>query len=453
MTTKEIEAQFVDTAALRIGMFVYLDLGWMKHSFALNSFKITSHDQIDTILKLGINRIRWSPEKSDPESPQVLPHELPHGTAPGLPAEPAPVPVAEKVGAGGTAAREALAEAMANDAEVRRQRRANLSVQRESLEACERQFTSATRSYRQVLDTVRSQPEAARTQAEQAIGNMVGKILEQEESAIRLLSENAGEKASLHSLNVTVISLLLGKAMGLDAASLNELGIGALLHDIGKIELPERLRWSDTDFNTAERKLYLAHVEHGVALAASMRLSAGALAIIAQHHELADGRGYPRQLPGDQIATLARIVALVNHYDNLCNPANPAFAVTPHEALSQIFAQMKRQFDVPVLTLFIRMMGVYPPGSVVELNDGRLALVVSVNSARPLKPRVIVFEPRVAREEALVEDLEHSPNLGIRRSMKPLQLPKAAFDYLSPRQRMCYFFERARDTHVDDNAP
>jgi putative nucleotidyltransferase with HDIG domain len=436
MTTKESEAQFVDTANLRIGMFVYLDLGWMKHSFALNSFKIASQQQIDTILKLGINRIRWSPEKSDPEP------------IPGLPPESAPATVEGKVGTGGTTTRAALAEAMAADAEVRRQRRENLSVQRESLEACERQFTSATRSYRQVLDTVRAQPEAARAQTEQAIGFMVGKMLEQEESAIRLLSENAGEKASLHSLNVTVISLLLGKTMGLDAAALNELGVGALLHDIGKIELPERLRWSDTPFNNAERKLYQAHVEHGIALASAMRLSAGALAIVTQHHELADGRGYPRQLANDQTSPLAHIVSLVNHYDNLCNPANPALAITPHEALSHMFAQMKRQFDAPVLTLFIRMMGVYPPGSVVELNDGRFAMVVSVNSSRPLKPRIVIFDPRVPREEALVENLEHSPNLGIHRSMKPLQLPKAAFDYLSPRQRMCYFFEHARDTRM-----
>jgi len=94
-------------------------------------------------------------------------------------------------------------------------------------------------------------------------------------------------------------------------------------------------------------------------------------------------------------------------------------------------------------------MGVYPPGSVVELTDGRLALVASVNSSRPLKPRIVIFEPRVPREEALVEDLEQSPDLGIRRSLKPLQLPKAAFDYLSPRQRICYFFERARDTSPD----
>jgi hypothetical protein len=183
-----------------------------------------------------------------------------------------------------------------------------------------------------------------------------------------------------------------------------------------------------------------------------MQLPAEQLAIVAQHHELADGRGYPNQLAGAQITPLARLVALVNLYDNLCNPANPTQAITPHEALALIFAQMRHQFDNKVLMPFIRMMGVYPPGSVVELSDGRMALVVSVNAARPLKPNVVVYEPRVPRDEALVEDLEQAGELGIRRSLKPLQLPKAAFDYPSPRQRICYFFERARGAQESESA-
>jgi len=433
MAIQDSEAQFIEVDALRIGMYVYLDLGWMQHPFALNNFKITTPEQIDTILKLGLNRVRWSPAKSDPEpSPESA--DAPAGTAANSGAD------AEEQ----TQERAAAAAAAVAAEEHRRQRRELLSSQRENLEVCERHFANAGRSYRQVIDAVRTQPVAARTHAEQVIGNMVGKLLEQEESAIRLLSENAGEKASLHSINVTVIALLLGKAMELDAAALNDLGTGALLHDIGKIALPERLRWKDDNFNNAERHLYEEHVVRGIEYARAMKLSAPAQAVIAQHHEYADGRGFPHKLAGEAIVAPARIVSLINHYDNLCNPANPAAAVTPHEALSLIFAQMKKQFDMAVLMPFIRMMGVYPPGSVVELSDGRYALVVSVNSSRPLKPHIVIHDPRVPRDEALVVDLEHAPELGIRRSLKPLHLPKAAFDYLSPRQRMCYFFERAR---------
>ncbi len=96
-----------------------------------------------------------------------------------------------------------------------------------------------------------------------------------------------------------------------------------------------------TQFSSAERKVYQEHVAHGLAIATRMKLTAEQMVIIAQHHELADGRGYPGQLAGEEIAPLARIVALVNLYDNLCNPGNPTQAVTPHEALSLIFAQMQ----------------------------------------------------------------------------------------------------------------
>jgi hypothetical protein len=169
------------------------------------------------------------------------------------------------------------------------------------------------------------------------------------------------------------------------------------------------------------------------------------LQAIAQHHELMDGSGFPARLKGDQLSMPAKILALINRYENLCNPSRPANAMTPHEALSLIFAQLKTRFDSSVLSAFIRMMGVYPPGSVVQLTDERFAIVVSVNSSRPLKPRVFVHDPAVPKYDALILDLEKIAELGIRRSLKPTNLPRSALDYLSPRQRICYFFERAMD--------
>ena len=234
---------------------------------------------------------------------------------------------------------------------------------------------------------------------------------------------------------------------------MTELGYGALLHDIGKQELPNRFRWDDEQFSSAERALYQEHVSHGIILGKKMALSSAALLCLAQHHEAANGGGYPMHLPGDRMSPLARIVALTNQYDNLCNPRNPSAALTPHDALSILFTKMKSRFDGQTMSLFIRMMGVYPPGSIVQLNDERYAMVVSVNSSRPLKPRVVVFDPKVAKHEALILDLETTPELGIRRNLKPASLPRAAMDYLSPRQRVCYFFERAADTQQKEVTP
>jgi hypothetical protein len=182
-----------------------------------------------------------------------------------------------------------------------------------------------------------------------------------------------------------------------------------------------------------------------------MGLAAGALLVIAQHHEMADGSGFPQKLTTERMTQAARIVALVNRYDNLCNPLHPGRAVTPHEALSLIFAQGRQRFDATVLSSFIRMMGVYPPGSVVQLTDDRWAMVMTVNSARPLKPRVLVHDRKVPRDEALYVDLERESTLGIRRSVRPQQLPPDALQYLAPATRVTYFFEAAPP--VDDDPP
>lgn len=413
------QSQFIDISQLRIGLHIHLDVGWMDHPFPMNSFTLRSQEQIEIVRSLGLGQVRFSPDKSDAEAVQALDQAN------------APTP--------------ATAEEETPEMAARQQRRDLLSSQWASLHACERKYASAGRSYRQAIETVHSQPGVSREKSEGLIQGFLGEIMNEHESCIRLLSENVGEKSSLHSLNVTIISLLLGKACGLDGQNLMDVGMGALLHDIGKIELPDRLRWSDEKFTPSEREIYREHVAHGVTLGQKMGLSKGALLAIGQHHELADGKGYPRHITDKHMSQPSRIVALVNLYDNLCNPGNPALAITPHEALAMIFSLKKAQFHPATLSKFVHMMGVYPPGSVVQLTDERFAMVVSVNSCRPLRPRIVIHEAHIPREEALVIDLEDAPDLGIRRSLKPLQLPKSTFDYLSPRKRICYYFERARE--------
>jgi putative nucleotidyltransferase with HDIG domain len=412
----------VDVHQLKIGMYVHLDVSWMAHPFATGSFRIASADQIATIQGLGVARVRWDPSRSDAG---LLAAVAPAGEV--AAATPALDPEAEM------------------RTEAQRRHRALLAAQRASLASCEREFHAAAKEFRHITDTAHSQPDVARERSEGLVQGFLDKIEGAHDTCIRLLSEAVGDRNCTHSLNVTVVSMLLGRAMGLSDAELRDVGLGALLHDIGKTDLPDRVRWRDEHFTAAELQFYQEHVAHGVSLARKMKLSPQAMLVIAQHHEQADGKGFPQRLPAERISAAARIVALVNRYDTLCNPLNPAKGLTPHEALSLIFAQMKSRFDALTLSAFIKMMGVYPPGSVVELTDGRFALVVSVNSARPLKPRVVVHDARVAAEDALIVDLETQPDLGVRRSLKPLQLPRAALDYLSPRQRICYFFERAVD--------
>ncbi|MEO7010251.1 MAG: HD domain-containing phosphohydrolase [Caldimonas sp.] len=360
----------------------------------------------------------------------------------------AAAPTASSAGSAGIAASVSASAAAAPPpapapapAHERAARRLRLASQQAALRVCERQFGEATRACKQTADLVLMKPHEARTQAESLTKALLDKMLGEQEVCIRLLTEAAGDKASMHALNVMLVALLLGRSFGFAEADLLDLGVGAMLHDIGKIEMPYRLRHLDETFSTSEHRDYEEHVAHGLALARRMGLSAGATLVIAQHHEHADGSGFPLKLASDRMTVAARIVAIVNRYDNLCNPLFLAKALTPHEALSLLFAQGKSRYDTSILGAFIRMMGVYPPGSTVQLTDDRYAMVVSVNSTRPLKPNVLVHDVGVARDEAIVLDLEAADGLGIRRSIKPMQLPPASFEFLAPRQRVAYFFE------------
>jgi len=375
--------------------------------------------------RLGLTQVRWSPAKSD--LPVQQPAEPPGaaGAEPGAEALPAPP-----------------AEPSPEDIAREAHRRA-LAAQREAMRLCEAQYGEAAQGFRGVIDLVQSDPNQARTNAERLTAALLDKMLVEGDLNMRLLNEAAGDRSTAHALNVCIIALLLGRAFGLGRDEMMDLGVGSLLHDVGKLEIAARLRHRDESFTAAENQAYQQHVVKGVAIAQAMGMPPGPLLIIAQHHEHADGSGFPQRINMDRMSTGARIVALVNRFDGLCNPLLPSKAMTPHEALSLMFAQGRNRFDATMLNAFIRMMGVYPPGSTVQLTDDRYALVVSVNSARPLKPRVMVHDPKVAKEEALILNLEEMPDLGIRRSLKPQFLPRASLDYLSPRARIAYFFDAA----------
>jgi putative nucleotidyltransferase with HDIG domain len=441
------QSPVIDVQALRVGMFVHLDVGWMSHPFPLSSFRITSPAQVATIRSLGLVRVRWSPAQSVPEpgtaediaddaaGPQTAANDADGpDVVPASAEAPRTVPgkVEDVVESAAASAARALAE---------RQRR--LDAQREAQKVCERQYGEASRACRQTIELVAGKPKEARAQAEALTQALVDKMLGDHELCIRMLTENAADKASTHAMNVGVVSLLMGRCFGFSVDEMQDLGVGAMLHDIGKLDLPQRLRHREDNFSPSETRVYEEHVELGLVQARRMGLSAGATAVIAQHHEHADGTGFPGRLNSDRMTMAARIVALVNRYDNLCNPRLLAKAMTPHESLSLLFAQGRSKFDTSILGAFIKMMGVYPPGSTVQLTDDRYGMVVAVNSSRPLKPCVLVHDNGLAREEALILDLELSPGLGIRRSIKPQQLPPTALEFLAPAQRVAYFFEPA----------
>jgi len=410
---------------LQVGMFIHMDGGWLSHPFPLSSFSITSPAQIDVIRGLGLTQVRWSPEKSHLPGAQ--------GAQGAEGAEPA----------AGSAAVDARAGQPSVDAAQAAARRHGelLAAQRETQQQCERQFGEAALAWHEAWAAATACPAESRAKTVSLAQAMLDKMVTGDDIGIRLVAGAAGDRPAAHALNVSVISLLLARSLGLAAEELLDLGVGALMHDLGKIELPERVRHVESGAGVAELNAYRDHVAKGVALGKKIGLTAGALAVIAQHHEHADASGFPQRLAGERITLAGRVLVLVNRYDNLCNPSTRVPPLTPHEAVAMLFAQGRARYDTAVLNAFIRMMGVYPAGSLVQLTDDRYAIVMAVNSTRPLKPRVLVHEPGVPRAEALLLDLEQASDVGIRRSLTAGKLPVTTLEYLDPRPRVHYYFE------------
>lgn len=403
---------------LRLGMFIHLDKGCRGHAFARSSFLLTTAEQIGRVRSLGFKHLRWSPARS----------EVHEAVAAGVLAPEREYPV--------DPGRRSAAVAATAPAEVPRYRATTSPT-------CQRRYDEAAKVWSQITQMLTSQPQRARHLAENATQSLLDNMLDGQELCLRVLSDGARDHDTLHGLNVTVMSMLLGHGFGFGRAELADLGLGALLHDIGKFDLPLQARHPRTDLSHSEDAIYRSHVAAGVAQAQRMGLNAAVTAVIAQHHEMVDGSGFPEHRSADRTDAAARIVALVDSYDTLCNPRDPQDALTPHEAMSRMFAQSQTKFDMSMVNALIRMLGVYPPGSLVQLTDDRFALVHSVNTARPMKPRVVVANPARPDDPASMLNLDGRDDLGIRRSIRIAQVPAHQLSQLSPRTRIAYFFEPA----------
>ena len=423
-------AYYVAVDDLAVGIYVHLDMRWVEHNFSLNSFKIKNVAQIAQIKALGLEKIRIDPARSaflpqpwdeshhesvDEASPDHG-HSGPTTSAPGTAFQTGSHPV--------------IAE-----------RQEFVNQQRAALEACEKQFAQAANSLRSINADIHLRPQVARENATNLVQDILQSILHDKDVAIHLMNDKAGgEELYFHALNVSVLAMMLAKELNMAPADIEQLGIGCLFHDVGKAQIPERVLKIASP-TRAEINLLQQHSAYGAAIGAKMGLTRQAVEIILQHHECFDGTGYPNMMIGEEISPLSRIAAIVNAYDNHCNPKDPSQALTPYEALSHMYAHERHRFDVSYLSVFVRCMGVYPPGTLVRLTDESIGLVVAANFGMPLRPKILIFDPSVPKHEATVLDLQKTPELSVKDSLKAGEIGVEVYEYLSPRTHVTYFFE------------
>ena len=216
------------------------------------------------------------------------------------------------------------------------------------------------------------------------------------------------EYTALHSLRVSILALVFGRHIGLDVETLNVLGIGALLHDIGKMKVSNDILNKPEPLTGEEYRIMQTHVPQGVSiLEGTPHIPRAAIEVARCHHERHDGSGYVSGMRSDEIGLFGQIGAIVDYYDAITSDRAYHTGLSAHVALRQMYAARGRTFHPEWVEQFIQCMGIYPIGSIVELSSGEVGVVVAMNRQRRLKPRVTV----VLKPNAVPYEVPHTVDL------------------------------------------
>ncbi|MBB6730236.1 HD-GYP domain-containing protein [Cohnella zeiphila] len=214
------------------------------------------------------------------------------------------------------------------------------------------------------------------------VDQLLDEVLQNQSVLVQLSDIRTEDNAMyIHAMNVCMMSTLVGLNMGLNMIQLKELAIGALLHDIGKINAPEL---QEGRYHHAWRGFELLKMKREYSL-----LSAH---VAFQHHEKVDGTGTPRGLPGEEIHLYAKITAVANTYDNLLTDLSEGRRLMPHEALERMHAMSGTALERDVLVEFLRIVSVYPNGISVRLSNRQTGVVVGQHRGLPGRPIVRVID-------------------------------------------------------------
>ena len=216
-----------------------------------------------------------------------------------------------------------------------------------------------------------------------------------------------------HSMNVAILLANFGRYLGLDRSVLKELTLGGLLHDVGKIMTPDEVLNKPGKLTDEEFGVMRQHVVHSYdILSNTAGITPTMLEVAANHHERLDGTGYPQRLKGDQLSLYTRMSGIVDVYDAVTADRVYKQGMQPTQAFRILLKGINQHFDAELVTKFIKCMGVYPVGTLVQLSNQRLAVVMQRNEQQPLKPVVKVIYHATQRHYLEVQWLDLARNGG-----------------------------------------
>ena len=346
----------IDIANLKKGIYVAeLDRPWLDSPFLFQGFVVDSDDDLQTLKSL-CKYVFIDPEKGDD-------------------------------------ADDSLETISVSNIDLNARERMKVTVSFEEEISTAREVHGRARNQ---LDSMFNDARMGRsidvTGAKEVVSDMVDSIVRNPDAMQWLTNlRKRDEYTAIHSLNVCIFALTFGRYLGLNEEELNELGIGALLHDIGKMRVPIEVLNKEGKLTPDEKDIVHRHAQDGYdILQETPGLPASVLDVVYCHHERKEGNGYPRCLKNDEIPLFAKMVAIVDVYDAITSDRVYHHGMNTLDALKNMFEWREHDLDSDLVERFIRCLGIYPKGSLIELNTDEVGIVISVVQGRRLTPMVML---------------------------------------------------------------
>ncbi|MDC7697296.1 HD-GYP domain-containing protein [Vogesella indigofera] len=355
----------IDIADIKIGMYVHdLNCDWTSHPFFRKRFLIKNDAEIAKIVEAGIHELYIDTEKgldvSHARSVDEVNASLQQQMIEAVTGKPAPI----------------IALSFA-----------------EELGRANRIKSQAHALVKTVMQDVRLGRAVELEQVEPMIESITESVLSNSGALLTLLRiKNKDDYTFLHSVSVGTLMIAFCRSVGMDMETIHLAGLGGILHDTGKALVPDEVlnkpgRLTEEEFDIIKR-----HPRDGFdILSRTEGISEIPLDITLHHHERVDGSGYPHNLKGDTISTLAKMAAIVDVYDAITADRCYHKGMAPTDALRKIFEWSKYHFDPKLVQAFMRCVGIYPVGTLVLLESGKLGVVIEQHDSNLLTPKIKVM--------------------------------------------------------------
>lgn len=348
---KKLIREKVPVHDLQLGMYVVeLDRSWLDTPFLYQGFLISSEEEIDQLCKY-----------------------------------------CEYVYIDVTQTEIKYREKRKNRTEVQNRRVYKVPVEKE-LQVAVTHYDHAKQTVDNCLSALRLSHDINTTEVKTAVRSCVKSVIKNPNAMLWLTQiKNKDDYTAEHSVRVSVMAVALGRELELLEKELEDLGVAAMLHDVGKVNIPDEVLNKEGALDDEEYQLMKAHTSFGRQLLMSKSdVPPIAVDVAYSHHEHLNGKGYPRGIDSGKIPYFAKIVGVVDAFDAITSDRVYSQARSTLEALRILYECRGQQFDEDVVRAFIRLVGIYPPGHIVELTNGEAGIILSCQRNNKLRPKVIV---------------------------------------------------------------